>query len=131
MDKFLEIVFPLLMVVLFAVPSIIKGAKKDVSPPKMNIPPDDFEENDFELEIDSDLHKTEANIPKEKEYFTYDDIGSYEDISSNRRVENPIKDPSVDSQIVDNEDKNIPEVSFDMEDLYKGVIYSEILKKKY
>lgn len=127
----MDVVIPLLMAALFIAPSILKGLKKDVSPKKINIPIDDFNENEAEEEKDSVLHKTEVNIPKEKEYFTYDDIGSYEDISSVNAVDNRDKEPSMDLQIIDNEDKKTPGVSFDREELYKGVIYSEILKKKY
>lgn len=70
-------------------------------------------------------------IPKNQPYFTYEtfepEIKSDEvmaEMSSEKSVEKSV-------QNTDSEKENISPFSLDMEDIYKGVIYSEILKRPY
>ena len=70
-------------------------------------------------------------IPKNQPYFTY------ETLEPEIKNESPIEEvSSVDSveknvQNIENESEKKLQISMDMEELYKGVIYSEILKRPY
>ena len=70
-------------------------------------------------------------IPKNQPYFTYEtfepeikDEVRKEETSSGESVENNV-------QNTDNEMEKTPQISLEMEDIYRGVIYSEILKRPY
>lgn len=70
-------------------------------------------------------------IPKNQPYFTYEkiepEIGEEvhnAEISSSDSVEKNV-------QNTDSENEKMSPISLDMEDIYKGVIYSEILKRPY
>lgn len=73
------------------------------------------------------LQKKKEKIPKQAEYFTYDNMDIEEDLSKDECV----KDSVFDTQISDNEEKRNIDLSFDENEIYKGIIYSEILKRKY
>ena len=70
-------------------------------------------------------------IPKNQPYFTYEkiepEIGEEvhnAEFSANDSVEKNV-------QNTDSENEKMSPISLDMEDIYKGVIYSEILKRPY
>lgn len=85
------------------------------------------EENEFETVVTS----TAEENPKNVNYFTYETIDPEvgenihtEENCSNNTVENNVQ--NVDNETVKNQQNIV-----DLEELYKGVIYSEILKRPY
>ncbi len=126
----------LLLLALWLGPKLIEGLLKkgDVTGKAIPTPPP-FEE-EFETEEETwepprmnvqNMRETEANSPNEPDYFTY------ERDTEEAVPFTEIKDssPQINLQTTDNEDKMKPELHFDEEELYKGIIYSEILKRKF
>ena len=70
-------------------------------------------------------------IPKNQEYFTYETFEPEIKEDDNKEESSPFDSVEKNVQIVDNEDEKKLQVSIEMEDIYKGVIYSEILKRPY
>lgn len=70
-------------------------------------------------------------IPKNQSYFTYETIEP--EIKENVRAEETSYNESVEKNVqnIDNEMEKSPQFSLDMKEIYKGVIYSEILKRPY
>ena len=70
-------------------------------------------------------------IPKTQSYFTYETFEP--EIKENYEEENISLEEVVEKNVqnIDNENEKTPQVSLDMEEIYKGVIYSEILKRPY
>lgn len=80
---------------------------------------------------EEEVSSSYEEIPKNQPYFTYEtfepEIKSDEvvaDMSSEKSVEKIV-------QNTDSENEKLSPISLDMEDIYKGVIYSEILKRPY
>ena len=70
-------------------------------------------------------------IPKNSSYFTYESIepeingeGTSVESYSEKNVETNV-------QNIENEDEKKRQISIDLNEMYKGVIYSEILKRPY
>lgn len=104
-----------------------KGKKTVVRTPA----PTDFK-SELEEEIrsnsdDSFLQESKAKIPKQPEYFTYETL----DGDGGRLIENPEFEKEKSPQMSENEQKNALNLTFEEEELCKGIIYSEILKRKY
>lgn len=128
MEDFISI---LILIILGLAPTIIKAFKekgKVVTPPPVD--ESEFEETVYETAAKEDVSKmrqTVPNSPNDSDYFTYETIepedGSF--------VENEMSAAANFSQTTDNEMEKAPQLNFDEEELYKGVIYSEILKRKY
>ena len=76
---------------------------------------------------DSGMRKNGTKIPKEPEYFTYETIE--DDVEGARK--NASNSKKYSSQMVENEEENKEKLTLTEEEIYKGVIYSEILKKKF
>ena len=125
----------LFMVVFLAGPSLVKLIFKKpekkkrpvIKTPSYTDFESDFEDDNPVEEGDSFLQKSKAKIPKQPEYFTYETIDS----ESRNFVETPEKKKENDAQMSENEQKNALNLTFEEEELCKGVIYSEILKRKY
>lgn len=129
-----DILSVLLFLGICILPSIIKVVKEDKSPqPKKGKrvvktpPPFQFEQEDEEGKFDAEMQKKESKVPKEQEYFTYetldDDLPGKRDLRENKE--------KLDLQSVENEKESVPELTMSEEEIYKGFIYSEILKRKY
>ena len=73
------------------------------------------------------MRQTVTNSPNDSDYFTYETIDPEDDSFSEKEKSTPVNF----SQTTDNEVEKMPQLNFDEEELYKGVIYSEILKRKY
>ncbi|MBQ4440725.1 MAG: hypothetical protein II899_01280 [Bacteroidales bacterium] len=126
-----DLISILVLIILGLVPTIIKAVKekgKVVTPPPVE--EYEFEETAYETTAKKDVSKmrqTVPNSPNDSDYFTYETIepddGSF--------VENEMSTTEKFSQITDSEMEKAPQLNFDEEELYKGVIYSEILKRKY
>lgn len=123
----------LLLLALWLGPKLIEGLLKKGKDQVVTPPP--FEE-EFETEEEAweapgmnvqNMQETGMNSPNETEYFTYErdveDTGPF--------TENIEPSPEMKLQTTDNESKIKPELRFDEEEVYKGLIYSEILKRKF
>lgn len=124
MKEFLAILF---MILVGLVPELVKAKKKKTKDSKRPQTTPPYEQEETVWGSDIDMQKTEENLSKEPEYFTLETIepevenaGKYVQKKSERTV-----------QIVENEEEKNIDLTFDKEELAKGIIYSEILKRKY
>lgn len=126
MKEFLSI---LLMLVIWLVPAIVKSKKekeKKLSPSRPVVEEDELFEEDA-LEMESDFQNIGSNPDNSQEYFTYEsDDFSFE---KDKIQEHSAVDKS--AQTIEIEQEAPTDLSFDKDELVKGVIYSEILKRKY
>ena len=126
-----DIISILVLIILGLAPTIIKAVKekgKVVTPPPVDEPEfEDFEYETVAKEDDSKMRQTVTNSPNDSDYFTYETM----DPESDSFVEEERKTAVKNLQNTDNEMEKVPQLNFDEEELYKGVIYSEILKRKY
>ncbi|PKP21350.1 MAG: hypothetical protein CVU04_01965 [Bacteroidetes bacterium HGW-Bacteroidetes-20] len=115
-------------------------AKADVNNSPENTPFDD-DEDEFESDVEFEPIKNDPKPHKDfnpfvKKYqFIAENLESTslesESLETNSDHKIDKKSPIYDSQISDNEEYNTNIVSTEIEDIRKGVLYSEILKKKY
>ena len=125
MDNLIEFLITMALVVLFTIPSWLK--KKDAARTNSPIP-----EPDYDVESDGYgepfLQDFEKDIPKSEEYFTYETIGDtpeYEyKIEEKAHLEKKV-------QQTDNKSEGDSLLSLDKDEVLKGIIYSEILKRKF
>ena len=70
-------------------------------------------------------------IPKNDSYFTYEKIEP--EINATRPSEESYSEMNVETSVqnIENESEKKPQISVDMDEFYKGIIYSEILKRPY
>lgn len=123
----------LLLLALWLGPKLIEGLLKKGKEQVVTPPPyeEEMEPEEEYWEVPKanvqNMQETEVNSPNEPEYFTYEsdaeEMGPF--------TEKGEPSPKTDLQTIDNENKIKPELHFDEEELYKGVIYSEILKRKF
>ena len=124
MEDFISI---LVLILLGLAPTIIKLVKGEKGTPVKSIPileEEDVEEEFFET---PEMQKSDPNLRNQTEYFTYETLTDSDDIVENASDLKREKPP----QPSDNKEENIPELTMDGEEIYKGVIYAEILKRKY
>ncbi len=127
MDSFIEFIVTIALVALFSLPSLLKKKTEKKADPNVMME-EEFETEDIQEEIcDADIVDTRRRPEEEREYFTYE-----------RMPETRVADTRVkgtkgkrSAQVV--EDKNNDDLLLDFSEaeLLKGVIYSEILKKKF
>lgn len=126
MKEFLSV---LLMLVIWLVPVIVKSKRekaKNLSTSRPVLEEEDPFEEDA-LEMESDFQNVGSNPDNSQEYFTYEsDDFSFE---KDKIQEHSAVDKS--AQTVEIEQEAPTDLSFDKDELVKGVIYSEILKRKY
>lgn len=124
-----EILSILLMLVIWLVPAIVKMRKekaRNLSAPIPQIEEEDLYEDDAQ-EMESDFQNVGSNPDNSQEYFTYEsDDFSFE---KDKIQEHSAVDKS--AQTIEIEQEAPTDLSFDKDELVKGVIYSEILKRKY
>lgn len=124
-----EILSTLLMLVIWLVPAIVKMRKekaRKLSAPIPQIEEEDLYEDDAQ-EMESDFQNVGSNPDNSQEYFTYEsDDFSFE---KDKIQEHSAVDKS--AQTIEIEQEAPTDLSFDKDELVKGVIYSEILKRKY
>lgn len=124
-----EILSILLMLVIWLVPAIVKMRKekaRKLSAPIPQIEEEDLYEDDAQ-EMESDFQNVGSNPDNSQEYFTYEsDAFSFE---KDKIQEHSAVDKS--AQTIEIEQEAPTDLSFDKDELVKGVIYSEILKRKY
>ena len=124
-----EILSILLMLVIWLVPAIVKMRKekaRKLPAPIPQIEEEDLYEDDAQ-EMESDFQNVGSNPDNSQEYFTYEsDDFSFE---KDKIQEHSAVDKS--AQTIEIEQEAPTDLSFDKDELVKGVIYSEILKRKY
>jgi len=127
----MESLFTLLfLLALWLLPKIIGNVVKREDPKVMPPLYDEMEEQEeFEAPAPEvqNLRETTVNSPKESEYFTYEN----ESLETSPLLENREIFKGDITQIADNEGEKTPVLQLDQEEIYKGVIYSEILKRKF
>lgn len=154
MDELMDILIPIAVVAFFIINSYVKVKKKQEQaarqqqkarrrPSPAPVAPS-FEENEkpvwqeiyestrTEPVSDPQVSATSyEEIPKNPSYF------SYETIEPEIREEPQNRETSFHEAVeknvqnIDNENVKISPISLDMEEIYKGVVYSEILKRPY
>ena len=123
----------LLLLALWLGPKVIevlmKRKKEKVVTPPLYEEEEETEEGHFETRGTSErnMQEKEENSPKEPDYFTYErdaeEVGPF--------TENDAPLSKTNLQTSDNENKIKTDLHLDEEEVYKGVIYSEILKRKF
>lgn len=129
MKSFLSL---LAVLAVWLLPIIVKAVKEVKNPPvKPSAKPNQekhFEEQVFTTtKTETHLPNFGSKLPKEPEYFTYEreDVGNE---LFTKQYGKPIDDVV---QSIDNEDEKDYSLTLEEQEVYKGIIYSEILKKKY
>lgn len=70
-------------------------------------------------------------IPKKQDYFTYETFEPEIKEEAFEEESSSVESVEKNVQITDSETEKKPPISLEMEDIYKGIIYSEILKRPY
>ncbi|MCQ2279245.1 MAG: hypothetical protein MJZ49_00385 [Bacteroidales bacterium] len=116
--------------VLFLIIIFRSNKKKKTSPPPQQQRPSEAVFNSISEDEDfQHLRKNQQKCPKNEEDFSYENI-SDEDFE-NLKEENVSQSTTVEKNIqsVDNEQTKNIDLQFNMEEIKKGIIYSEILKR--
>ena len=128
MDNLIEFLITIAFVVLFSLPGLLKKKKETQSKRPIFTTGPVFEEEDMEEYKSEDfLQESPPEIPKQEEYFTYETIEE----NSWKEPEMKEKKSAFDSQHSDNKREEGGLLSFEEDEVLKGVIYSEILKRKF
>lgn len=125
----IEILFPIVAAVLYFYFVGRKKSKESVPPPPVQSY--DFETEDYDFDeppnytspIDV-LGKKESNYPKKEQFVNYDELTQenwHDDIL-------PMEQAQTTSYSFDNERENELDISMELEDIRRGIIYAEILK---
>ena len=124
MDNIIEFLITIALLALFSVPSLLKKKMEAAKKRPVYTPDDSYEE---EYDSGEFLRDSVHEIPKQEEYFTY------ETMEDNSWKEPEIKKsaPVSNSQQLDNKKEEDSLLSFEEEEVLKGVIYSEILDRKF
>ena len=121
MDNFIEFLITIAFVVLFSLPGLLKKKKETQSKRPVFAPGPVFEEEDpEEYESEDFLQESTPDIPKQEDYFTY------ETIEDNSWKEPEMKETKsvIKSQHPDNKGEEGGLLSFEEDEVLKGVIYS-------
>ncbi len=118
---------------------IIKAVRKYFTPPVSEIEiqseeePETFFEDDsppdFEGGKTSTLEEFSKRTSKSEDFFTYDSLSTLEEESSSESEVFSKENVEKSTQPVVNKEENKSEISLDLNDIKKGIIYSEILKR--
>lgn len=124
MDEFLSI---LILILLGLAPTIIKLVKGEKTTTPKSIPILEDEEEEEAFFETTEMQKNEPNLRNQTEYFTYETLTD---------LDEPMTEPTAkasqkQTQISDNKEEEIPKLTLEPDEVYKGVIYAEILKRKY
>ena len=130
----IEIFLVVLFVLLSLISSVAKKKKKVTAAQYPPAPePEEWEEESvmqefFEAYNTVSRKKTE-NFSEKGDYFTYETAASNYDSMSQYRDEFLAKKQPEEAQHIENEEEKNREFDFSTEELYKGIIYSEILQR--
>ncbi len=123
-----SIISTIFLLLLWALPIVIKAVKKEKTVSKPERPNPSIEQQEYEeQEMIPNVQQMQSNVPNEQEYFTYESL-TEEDVMSSKTIEKEEDNPM---QVSENEEEKTYELTFEEEEVCKGFIYSEILKKKY
>ena len=88
--------------------------------------------------LEADYQEEEAKpptsceeIPKNNPYFTYENLEPEINEETSAVKSCSGSDVEINVQNIEDEERKKMQISLDMEDLYKGIVYSEILKRPY
>ena len=88
--------------------------------------------------LEADYQEEEAKpptsyeeIPKNNPYFTYENLEPEINEETSAVKSCSGSDVEINVQNIEDEERKKMQISLDMEDLYKGIFYSEILKRPY
>ncbi|MEG2069918.1 MAG: hypothetical protein RR034_00885 [Bacteroidales bacterium] len=90
-----------------------------------------FEEPIKEIKKSTILEENSSNYSKNKEYFTYEDGNSMENIVNNEEYNQANLLSNGEIQSLENENETSINFEFTQEEIIKGIVYSEILKRPY
>lgn len=124
MESFIDILITIGLMVLFTLVPSILARKKKLIPQPQPVPEEDIDEY---AGMDDFLQESDVKVPKQEEYFTYETIdNNLEKNGQRQKIEF-----SNSSQVIENEIEEKGPLKLDADEIYKGVIYSEILKRKF
>lgn len=123
MDKFIDVIITLAMVALFSLPSLLKSIKEAKKKSVQHVPPREDEEMP---EMENFLHKKASEIPKQEEYFTYETL----DEDPERTMFQAENLHVSETQRIVNKEEENNLLSLEEDEVLKGIIYAEILKRK-
>lgn len=124
MDKFIDVIITLAMVALFLFPSLLKSIKEVNKKSVPHVPPRVDEEMP---EMEELLHKKVPETPKQEEYFTYETLDEEPARTMTQAENSYVSEPQ---RIVNKEEENNL-LSLEEDEVMKGIIYAEILKRKF
>jgi len=136
MDNIIELLVTIAFVALFSLPSLLKKWKEEKPKRPVFVPDTDAVEVEDEVyesryeetrESDDFLQKMSQDIPKQKEYFTCETIEPEVKAASEKASKSTVSKV----QQPENKDKEEGLLSFEEDEVIKGVVYSEILKRKF
>lgn len=124
MDNLIEFLITIALVALFTIPSWLK--KKDGTLATSPLPEPEYEE-EMDDETSPFLQNSTEEVPKQQEYFTYETLTDDEETMWNSEMEQP----ETQVQQLENKEKGEGLLTFEENEVLKGVIYSEIIKKNF
>ncbi len=135
MDSIIDLLITIAVVALFSLPSLLKKKKEAqakrpvfVPNPEYDEPEEVYESAYEEVPQSGDfVQKTAPEVPKREEYFTYETIEPEVKMESKQAPKAPPKE----TQQPENKGKEEGLLSFEEDEVLKGVVYSEILKRKF
>jgi len=133
-----DLIIFLVLMLLSGLPALVKKVfeEKMAPPQKPKAKPDpyfpDMDVEDPEPAFDN--ARTNTSEVRDRDYFTYEKMSDNPKVNSNFASKiNTQESSQADSKnvVTPSEEKPKIELSLSQEELYKGIIYSEILKRKY
>ena len=124
MDNFLEVIITIAMVALFLFPSLIKSVKEVNKKPVKHANPNS---KNNQLKKRTILHENASEIPKREEYFTYETL-DVDAINAMTQTEN-FSDSETQQPVNKAEENTL--LSLEDDEVLKGIVYAEILKRKF
>ena len=129
MKSFLSL---LAVLVVWLLPIIVKAVREVKNPPvkpRAKLETEESLEEPIHMveKMEADLSNFGPKLPKEPEYFTYESEDATEELFTNKSgktIDNIV-------QPIDNEYESDNQLTLDENEVYKGIIYSEILKTKF
>ena len=131
--KILDVVITIAVILAYFLLSPKKKQVKKNPPPFLNT---EQEAEDFEHTVIPHVKEhyetpNRENISQENEYFTYETADSSNEVSYETITpKHEIKTEQISQDIQNEEEKSVI-FTFEEDELYKGIIFSEILKRPY
>lgn len=115
----------LFLVIIFGGKKKNKSTQQPHHKPPQNEPTSDISA----VDVNQDLRKNPQNYPKSEGDFSYETLsdGDFENLKENRDSQNLTVEKNIQS--IDNEQLKNIDLQFNTDEIKKGIIYSEILKR--